>query len=73
LKWTNSRARNIDEIGGNIATSFEFNFKNFDSISSKKSLQNPLPSGSIQVLGKLKIFKKITLKNCLNFIHRYCG
>jgi hypothetical protein len=56
-----------------MVISSDFNFNNFDSTSSKKSLQNPLPSGSSQESGKFKLFKKITLKNCLNFIHRNCG
>ncbi len=52
-------ARNIFEVGGNILILPVFIFKNFDSISSKKSLQNPVPSGSSQVSGKFKIFKKL--------------
>jgi hypothetical protein len=63
----------MNGIGGNIAISSVFDFKNFDSISFKKSMQNPLPSGSNQVSGKLKIFKKNYSKKCLNFIHRNCG
>ena len=73
LKLTISSARNILEVGGNILLSGVFIFKNFDSILSKKSKQNPLPSGSSHVSGKFIIFKKLPLKNCLNFIHRNCG
>ena len=62
-KVTSSRALNIEELDGNILLSCACNFKNVDSISSKKSRQNPLPSGSNHVSGKFKIFKKITLKN----------
>jgi hypothetical protein len=61
------------KIGGNIFEFLTGNFKIFASISFNNSSQNALPSGSSHGSGKFKIFKKITSKNCLYFIHRYCG
>ena len=62
----------LTDVEGN-ETKHWIKIKSTDSISFKKSMQNPLPRGSNQVSGKLKIFKKNYSKKCLNFIHRNCG
>ena len=63
ILWPLKNELILGGIAGNIAIFSVFNFKNFDSISFKKSIQKRLPRGSSQVSGKLKLFKKITLKN----------